>query len=172
MIAGEARNGGAFAALDVAVGRAGPGGADADGDEAVGFGGGFQGIVHDGVIGIGIADELVGGEDHHHGIRIASGDQADSEGYGGGGVALGGLCEDVFRWQHGGDLAHGLYLLGVGEDEDVFERDQAFETADGLLEQGAGAEEIEKLLWFVVATERPKTGAGSTGENESVSIIR
>ncbi|MFM2243457.1 MAG: hypothetical protein RLZ97_2313, partial [Verrucomicrobiota bacterium] len=167
----EAGDGGAGAALDVAVGGAGPGGFDADGDEAVRTAGGGEGVVHDRVVGGGVLDELVGGQDHHGGIRIAGGDEADAEGDGGGGIAFGGLGENVSGGQHGGDLADGIDLFVVGEDEDVFEGDEAFEAFDRLLEERIGAEEVEELLRFRIAAEGPEAGAGTAGENECVGGV-
>ena len=146
VVAIEAEDDGALAALDVAVGRAGPGRLDADGDQAVGLFRDAEGVAHDGRIGGGVLDELVGGQDHHDGVRIARGDEADAEGDGGGGVAFRGLGENVFRREHGGVFAHGVRLQFVGEDEDVFERDEAVEAADGVFEQGAVAEQIEQLF--------------------------
>lgn len=164
-------DGGAGAAFDVAVGGAWPGGADADGDEAVGVFGEGEGVCHDGLVGGGVLDELVGGEDHHDGVGVAGGNESDAEGNGGCGIAFGGLGEDIFGGEFFGDGADGIELEGVGEDEDVFRGDEAFEAVDGLFEECSGAEEVEELFGFVVATEGPEAGAGSTGENEGVGVL-
>ncbi len=95
-------DGGAFAAFDVAVGGAGPGGFDANGDKAIAVGGDGDGIAHDGLVGSGVGDELIGREDHHDSLGIAGGDDADAESYGGCGISLGGLGNDVFGGEHGG----------------------------------------------------------------------
>ena len=152
-------DGGAFAAFDVAVGGAGPGGFDADGDESIAMGGDGDGIAHDGLVGRCVGDQLIGGEDHHDSLGIAGGDDADAEGYGWCGVALGGLGNDVFGGEHGGELAYGGDLFFVGKDEDVLERNEAVESIDGLGEEGAAVEEIEKLFRFMIAAERPEAGA-------------
>jgi len=154
-----------FATLDVAVRRAGPGGLDADGDEAVCSLGGGEGVGEDALEGGGVLDELVGGEDGHDGIGITRGDEADAEGDGGRGVTLGGLGEDVLRREHVGDLADAFFLEGVGEDEDIFLWDEAVEPGDGLLEEGRVVEEIEELLGFGVSAEGPEAGSTSSGEN-------
>ena len=75
----------------------------------------------------------------------------------------GGSIERVF--------AHGVHLQGVGEDEDVFQRNEAVEAADRLLEQGAVAEEVEQLLGAGVAAQRPEAGAGAAGENQGVGVF-
>ena len=125
------------AALDVAEGRASPGGFDADGEEGVGGIGDGEGIAHDLLVGCGVLDELIGGEDHHRCLGIACGDESDAECDGGGGVAFGGFGKDVFGRKFGGDFADFFDLQLVCEDEDVFRRDKAVETRDGLVQQGA-----------------------------------
>lgn len=111
------------------------------------------------MVGRGVGDELIGREDHHDSLRIAGGDDADAKGYGGCGVALGGLGNDVFGGEHGGELAHGGDLFFVGEDEDVLNGDEAVESINGLGEEGAAVEEVEKLFRFMIAAERPEAGA-------------
>lgn len=111
------------------------------------------------MVGGGVGDELVGGEDHHDGLGIAGGDDADAEGDGGCGVAFGGLGDDVIGGEHGGELANGGGLFLVGEDEDVFGGDEAVEAVDGLDEEGAVVEKIEQLFGFVIAAEWPEAGA-------------
>ncbi len=165
---GKVGGGAAFAALNVAVAGAGPGGLDADGDEGAGGGGEFGGAGHDAAVFCGVGDELIGGEDDHGGFGISGGDPADAEGYGGGGVALGGFGEDIFCGEIGEGGADGVFLGGVGEDEDVFPWDEAFEAIDGLCEEGAIAEEVEQLLRRGVAREGPEAGAGAAGEDEGV----
>ena len=163
---------GRFATLDVAVGRTGPGRAYADGDESIGFFRDLQCIPHHGLVGGGVFYELVGGQHHHHRIRVARGNETDTQRDGGGGVALGRLRENVFRWQHGGDFTNGIDLKGVRQDQDVFERHETFQSADGLLQQGAVAEKIEQLLGLIVAAQRPKAGSRSAGEDQCVGIFR
>ena len=129
----ETGEGGFFTSLDIAVGGAGPGGLDADGEEGVGAGGGGEGISEDGLESGLVLNELIGGEDGHGGLGVTGGDEADAEGDGGGGVTFGRLGEDVLGGELGGDFADFFFLEGVGEDEDVFERDEAIEAVDGLL---------------------------------------
>ena len=155
----DSGDGGALAAFDVAVGGAGPSRLDADGNEAIALGGDGDGVAHDGLVGGGVGDELIGGEDHHDGLGIAGGDDADAEGDGGCGVALGGLGNDVLGGEHGGELADGGDLFFVGEDEDVLDRNEAVETINGLGEEGAAVEEIEQLFRFVITAEGPEAGA-------------
>ena len=111
------------------------------------------------------------GQHHHDRLRIPGGDQADAEGDGGRGVALGGLGEDVFRREHGGERADGILLQGIGENQDVFQRNQPVEAADGLLQQRSVAEKIEELFGLVIAAERPEAGAGASGEDQGVGVF-
>lgn len=142
MLAVEAGNRGTGAALDVAVGRAGPSWLDADGDEAIGLLRGGDGIAHDRVVSGGILNELIGWQHQHGGIGIAGGDQSDAERDRRGGVAFGGFGENVFGGEHGGHFTDGGFLLGVGEDEDVFPWDETIEALDGLFEKCVGSEEV------------------------------
>lgn len=157
-----------FTAFDIAVAGAGPGGFDAHGHEGVRLGGDFHRIAHHLLVGSRIADELVSRENHHGGLRIASGDEADTEGHCRSGVAFGGLGEDILRRQHGGDFARLLLLDRIGEDEDVFVGNEPFESRDGLFEQSAIAEEIEQLLGLAIARERPEAGAGAAGQDKGI----
>lgn len=170
VLAVEAGDAGALAALDVAVGRAGPGGFDADGDEAIAFAGDGEGIAHDGLVGLGIGDELVGGQHHHDGLRVTCGDETHAEGDSRRGIAFRGLGDDI----GGGDLrrylAHGSDLFFIGENENVFHGNQTVEAGDGLRQQGAGAEKVEQLFRFVIAAERPEARAGTTGEDQGVGM--
>ena len=164
----DAGEDGAVAAFHVAVGGAGPGGADADGDEGVGGRSDRDRVFHDGLEGRGVLDELVGGEDDHGRLGISSGDEADPEGDGGGGVTFGGLGDDVFGGKGGGDFADAGFLEGVGEDEDVLGRDDAVEALDGLGEQGGPVEEVEKLLGLGISAEGPESGAAAASEDYCV----
>lgn len=167
----EAGDEGAAAAFDVAVGRAGPCGADADGDDGFGAGGDFGCAFEAGCEGGVVFDELVCGEDHHDGVRAAGGDPADAEGDGWGGVAFGWfrddvVCGDAVAHEH----ADGSDLFLVGEDEGIFRGDEAFEALDGLFEERVVTEELEELFGAGVAAERPETAAASACENDSVGF--
>lgn len=130
-----------------------------------------ESVLHHCLIGTLVLDELVCGQDHHDGVGIAGRDEADSEGNSGSGIPLRWLCKDVIRGQHRGILADCFSLQLIGQDEDVFQRDKALEALDGLLEKGAGAEEIEQLFRPRISAEWPEAGAGAAGEDEGVSII-
>ena len=119
-----------LAALDVAVRRAGPGRADADGDEPVGRFRRGEGVAHDRVIGGGVLDEL---------------------------------AEFAGDFDGAGDGADGVELQLVGEDEDVFKRNQPVEAADRLLEERSMSEKIEKLLWSGIPAQWPETGSRPSG---------
>ena len=156
------------AALDVSIGGAGPGGLDADGDEGIGFRGNVETVAEDGLEGVDIVDELVGGEDGHGGVGIPGGDEADAEGDGGCGVAFGRLGEDVPGGEHMGNFADLFLLEGVGKDQDVFDRDESLKSGNGLVEQRGVIEEIQKLLRFGISAERPEAGSAASSENQGV----
>ena len=162
---------GGRATLDVTVGRAWPAGLNANGDQAVGMFSGGDRVAEDGLEGGVILNQLIGWQDHHHGVWIAGGDEADAEGDCRSGVAFGGFGEDVLFGQHGGCGPHGIQLFFVGEDEDIFEWHQAVEAADGLFEEGAVAKEVEKLFGQGVSAEWPEAGSGATGEDEGVGVL-
>ena len=109
----EAESGG-WSALDVSIRRARPRGLDPDSDEGVGLGGDGEAVAEDGLEGIGVLDELVGGKDGHSGVGIACGDESDAESNGGSGVAFGGFGKDVFGGEFGRDFANGFFLERVG----------------------------------------------------------
>ena len=130
--AGQAGEAGLGAAFDVAISWAGPGGFDADSDEG-GLGlGGVKGSGEYGLEAGDVVDQVVGGEDGHDGLWIAGGHPADAEGGGGGGVAFFWFGEDVFGGVRGQGGAHLGFLFSVGEDEDIFARDEAVEAGDCL----------------------------------------
>ena len=91
----------------------------------------------------GVLDQLIGGKHHHECIGIPSGDQANAKSHCGCGIALCGLGENVFRWQHRGDFAHPINLLGIGEDEDVFHGNKPIKPLDRLLQKGSVSEKIQ-----------------------------
>lgn len=115
-------------------------------------------------------DELIGGEDGHGRVGVTRGDESDPESDGGGGVAFRRFGEDVSGWEHVGHFADFLFLEGVCEDEDVFGGNEALEAGDGLIEEGGVVEEVEQLLRFGVAAERPETGSASSGENKGIVV--
>ena len=165
---GAIGEGGLRAALDVAVARACPSRFDSYGDEGVSLVGDFYGIAHNLLIGGGVLDELVGGENHHGGFGISSRDEPDSKGDCWGGVALGWFSKDVFGWKHGGDFARLLGLNRVGENEDVFVWNESLKAGDCLFEERSVSEEVEELLRLAIAREGPEAGSGATSKNECV----
>ena len=118
--------------------------------------------------GGGVLDQLIGGQDQHGGLRVPRRHQADPEGNRRPGVAPGGFCEDILGGQGGGQLAHGFFLEGVGEDENVLTGDQSLKAIEGLVEQRIGSEEIEELLWFCVSAEGPEAGAAAARQDHGI----
>ena len=58
---------------------------------------------------------------------------------------------------------HFFFLEGVGENQNILDRDEAFEASDGLIEQGGVIEKIEELFRFGISAERPESGPASSG---------
>ena len=114
LVSGFETESGGWSALDVSIRGARPCGLDPDSDERVGLGGDGEAVAKDGLEGIGVLDELVGGEDGHGGVGIACGDESDAESDGGSGIAFGGFGEDVFGRECGRDFANGFFLERVG----------------------------------------------------------
>ena len=85
-----------------------------------------------------VADDVVGGQHDHRRARVAPRHPADGQGDGGGGVALGRFGDDVFRRQVGEHLAHGGFLVAVGEDQDAFGRDEALQPVRACLPAATG----------------------------------
>jgi len=153
------------ALLDVAEAGAGPGGLNANGNQFAGLLGGGDGGTEGALEGGAVLDEVIGGEDDHGGAVIPEGDPAGAEGDGGGGIALGGLRDDVFGRKACGEGADGGFLVLIGEDEDVIALDEAIEAVNGLLQKGGGGEEGEELFGTVPAGKGPEAFAGAAGEN-------
>ena len=60
----------------------------------------------------------------------------------------------------------------IGDHPNVFRRDDALETVDGLLNQAAFTEETQHLLGIAFTAARPEAGTPSTGHNECITMIR
>ena len=84
----------------------------------------------------GVADDVVGGQHEHRRAGIAPRHPADRQRDGGGGVALGRFGDDVFRRQVGKHLAHGGFLILVGEDQDALRRHEALRAGRACLPAG------------------------------------
>ena len=119
-------------AFDIAVAGAGPGGFDADGDESGLSPGQGECILCQRAEGVVIQNERIAGDDNHVGLRVAGGDESYAQGYGWRGIAAGGLGHDVFCGKLGRLAAYLGFLQVVGEDKDVFRRNQTFHALDGL----------------------------------------
>jgi len=113
---------------------------------------------------------MIGREDAEDGTRVEGLEHVAGEAYGGGGVTLCGLGEDLalgdFR-----ELA-GDFILEkfVGEDPDTLRRKKGPETVYGLLDEAAFTKEVEDLLGLGLATAGPETGATAAGEDEAVIV--
>ncbi len=70
-----------------------------------------------------------------------------------------------------GDLADFLLLKRVGDDDDVLEGDESFETGDCLIEEGGFVEKVQKLLGLGISAQGPEAGAAATGKNQGVVVV-
>lgn len=157
-------------AFNVAVGRAGPGGFDAYGDEGFFLRGGVHGGLHQGAESFPVLNELVGRDDQHDAVRIRRLDESDAQGDGGSRVTADGFGYDVVRGDVRRLAAHFRLLQMVGQDEDVLPGNEAVQPVDGLAEQGVLTDDIQELLGAVVPGKRPEARAAAAGQNESILI--
>ena len=156
--------------LDVAEPRARPRRLDPDREQRARLRGRARAREQVAAEGARILDEVVCGEHGHHGLRVAAQDEADAEGHGRRGVALGGFGHDVAGRELRAHGAHGGFLLAVGEDENTIRRDRVAEAGDGFFEHGALGEKPQQLLGAGAAAAGPKTFAAAAGKNEDVKI--
>ena len=118
----------AGALLDVAEAGAGPGWRDANGHECAGFPRGGDGDGEVVAKRLAVANNVIRREHDHGGGGVALsalGNEADSKGDGGGGVAFVWLGVDIFRGYRSDDASNGIDLIAIGEDEDVFHGNEA-----------------------------------------------
>ena len=122
-----------FTLLNVAVGRVGCVSRHAHGEEGVvgadkfESGGDFSGEE------VFAGDELVGGGGDDTGFGVEAGDVPSGPGSGRCGGELGGLGQDVLRWQLRKLFANGVNVGGEGGDKDVFDGKEGRETLEGEL---------------------------------------
>jgi hypothetical protein len=154
--------------LDVAEPGAGPRRLDSDGDERSGGCRLPRAGPQVAAEGRGVADEVVGGQDGHDGLRVAAQDEAHAKGHGRGGVSLGRLGHDVLRRQLPAGLAHGGLLLAVGQHEDMRGRHRVAEPLDRLLQHRAPGEQFQELLGPGLPAVGPEAFPAAAGQDEDV----
>ncbi len=162
--------GDAFAELDIAVAGLRPAGLNAEDDEMA-SGGGGEGGLDVGAEARLPEDEVIGGKHSHDGILIECGEDARGEADAGSGIALGRFGDDLAAGDGGKLLANFVLQIFVGDDPDIFRGHDAGEAVDGLLDEGAVAEEAEDLLGVSFAAAGPEAGAAATGHDERVAVM-
>ncbi len=113
---------------------------------------------------------MIGGEDAHKSMGIERVEDVGGEADGGGGVALGGLGQDLAAGNFGQLTDDDIAKVVVGEHPDAVGRDEGDEAVDGGLDKGAVADDVEHLLGEALAAARPEAGAASAGEDEGVVV--
>ncbi len=123
-----------MAALDVTEAGVAVGGDDAEGDEGIGLladdvEGGADGFLESGDR----LDDVVGGDDGHHGVFVFGEEDTGGEADGVGGVAADGLAEEIVLGQLGEIFEHAIAMGGGGADVDALGREEAAEALVGEL---------------------------------------
>jgi hypothetical protein len=115
---------------------------------------------------------MVGGCDDHIGIGVDGPDPI-------GGKSDTGSCVSTLRLQKNliflqlRQLLHGELLVNlVGDDENVFDRNDLTKTVEGLLKQGtACSEEIKKLFGVRCPACWPKTASDAAAHYNTVIVV-
>lgn len=87
------------------------------------------------------------------------------------GRELDGLRENIIRTDVGQLLFDHLFVVEKSGDINVFGRYESGYALVSLCEQGLSrAKKIEKLLWHVPSTERPKSLSHSAGKEDAIVV--
>jgi hypothetical protein len=115
-----------------------------------------------------VADDVVGRQDDHRGVGVPVGEHGGGVGDAGRRVAADGLRQDVLV-RDGRQLPLRLpHVAVVGHDEAALRWDEALQAGDGVLDEGAIAEDIEELLGALLATGGPEAAADAPGHDHGV----
>ena len=79
-----------------------------------------------------------------------------------------GLADDLLGWHVGQLGAHGLHVLGIGQDPHPLGRHAAGQAVHGLHEHGGLADQRQQLLGPRAARPGPQAGAAAAGEDEGM----
>ena len=171
VFAGAVAQSNRFALLDVSKPRTGPCWFDANGNQLAGFLGRPRGQSQCFLKGASIRNHVIGRQ-HEHGRGVLPGrDPAGAKRHRRRRVALGRFSQNIFFRESAEQFTHGRFLLDIGQDENSFTRDQAFQPSDSFLEQRPFGYKPKQLFGARPAAQRPKTFATPAGENEGVDRI-
>ncbi len=130
--------------------------------------GGLKGGFDDGAVLRVFADDVVGGEDPHHGVGILLLQNLRGQADRGGRVALHGLGENLPGGHVGELLNNGVTQVVIGKDPDAFGGDHGGQAVHRSLNQAALADHVEYLFGGAFPAARPEARSAPTGENQSV----
>ena len=165
------RRGQDVADADVTITGGRLGGLDADGDNDLAAPGQIKGIGQHLLEFFLLGDDLVGGQDGHDGAGGALPGNGGAEGDGGAGVAADWLGDHVFPGELGQLAVDFRRLEGVGDDEDVLERDERQDALNGLLQKGTAAQETDQLLGGFFAADGPEPLAAPACHDDDKTIV-
>lgn len=117
-----------------------------------------------------VADDVVGGEERHHRLRIAAGDGRAAEHHRAGGIAADGLDDEVPFGKPRHEARHRARLRGVRDDPDALARDNRSEAIDRHLDERLFPEKREELLRPIFAAARPEAFALAAGHDQDVTM--
>lgn len=130
----------------------------------------FEDAVFEGCL---VEDNLVGRRDGDGGIFVETQDAVDSPSYARRGVSLHGLYDELVVadvWELFADEGG---IVVVGRDEDVVLGQNLHKPVVGLLQQRAArTEKVKELFRLVLATGGPKAQPASSGEYDTVVVVR
>jgi len=113
-------------------------------------------------------DQVIGGHDHHHSLRVFTSNERGAQADAGGGIAAAWLADDSLgrkAWQ----LFSGFVAVSArGYDPGAFRRNEGLNSISSFLEQAAVAGELEKLLRAFDTAAWPESCATAAGHDESM----
>ncbi len=132
--------------------------------------GGLQRGLNDGAVLRVLPDDMVGGEDAHHGFGILLVEDLRGQADGGGGIALHGLGQNLAGRNTGELLNNDVAQVVVGEDPDALGRDHGGQAIHSGLNERALADHVEHLFGCTLAAARPEACSAPTGEDQSIMM--
>jgi len=111
---------------------------------------------------------MIGGQDRHDGVGVASSNHSVCPRNAGGCIASGGFGKDVFRGQKGEALARVLHEMGTGGNQDIGWGDDSGHPPHGSEQQGFGGVGAQGKELFRISMARggPEASSGPTGHDD------
>ncbi len=115
---------------------------------------------------------MVGGGYHDAGIGVASEDAVVGVGHAGGGVAAGGLQQDLPGVDLGDLLLHQRFVDLVGDDIDILFGADAAKPFKRLLDQCFScSQDVDELFRMGCTAHGPESGADAAGHDHAVVVF-